>query len=355
MTFTYHGCPRNSCPRNSLANGQLLATYEFSTAQLPTAKWTFALNDWLGTKRVVANADGTQAETCTGLPFGDGPPCTGTGDPSPQHFTGKERDTESNNDYFGARYYSNTTGRFLSADPVFITPARLADPQRLNLYNYGRNNPWSYLDVDGEDISLVNDTDDGRRAALGEVTQHVTAAEAANIQVTQDKNGAWQAQVKDAGAVSMKDASTAYKGVVGVINDHSINVNVGLIGGGLTATFPGMGQISSTSQFAETDNIPGSRDVNVMVTQGSLPQGVEVLTPYGVMRGSEPDSVALYHELVGETLKYRAGHTSLQMNPELDSRTVIKIENELRRSAGMYPRTGSDHGAPVITVNGSSK
>jgi hypothetical protein len=153
----------------------------------------------------------------------------------------------------------------------------------------------------------------------------------------------------------MKDASTAYTGVVGVINDHSINVNVGLIGGGLTATFPGMGQISSTGQFAETDNIPGSPDVNVMVTQGSLPQGVEVSTPYGLMRGSEPDSVAMYHELVGETLKYRAGHTALQMNPGLDSRTVIKIENELRQSLGMYPRTGSDHGAPVITVNGSSK
>jgi hypothetical protein len=74
-----------------------------------------------------------------------------------------------------------------------------------------------------------------------------------------------------------------------------------------------------------------------------------------LMRGSEPDSVAMYHELVGETLKYRAGHTALQMNPGLDSRTVIKIENELRQSLGMYPRTGSDHGAPVITVNGSSK
>lgn len=31
-------------------------------------------------------------------------------------FTGKERDTESGNDYFGARYYASTMGRFLSPD-----------------------------------------------------------------------------------------------------------------------------------------------------------------------------------------------------------------------------------------------
>ena len=31
-------------------------------------------------------------------------------------YTGKERDTESGNDYFDARYYSSTMGRFLSPD-----------------------------------------------------------------------------------------------------------------------------------------------------------------------------------------------------------------------------------------------
>ena len=37
--------------------------------------------------------------------------------PSPQsRFTGKERDAESGNDYFGARYYASTMGRFMSPD-----------------------------------------------------------------------------------------------------------------------------------------------------------------------------------------------------------------------------------------------
>jgi RHS repeat-associated protein len=127
----------------------LLATYQYSGSN-----WTFALNDWLGTKRVVVNANGTQAEACTGYPFGDGMNCSGTGgDPSPQHFTGKVRDVESNNDYFGARYYSNNTGRFLvpdwSKNPQGVPYADFSNPQSLNLYGYVANNPLSKTDKDG--------------------------------------------------------------------------------------------------------------------------------------------------------------------------------------------------------------
>jgi len=68
-------------------------------------------------------------------------------------FTGKERDTESGNDYLGARYYASTTGRFMSPDwsddPVSVPYASLNDPQSLNLYSYARNNPISNMDLDG--------------------------------------------------------------------------------------------------------------------------------------------------------------------------------------------------------------
>jgi RHS repeat-associated protein len=48
-------------------------------------------------------------------------------------FTGKERDSESGNDNFGARYYSSSLGRFLSPDePLLDQEAR--DPQSWNLY-----------------------------------------------------------------------------------------------------------------------------------------------------------------------------------------------------------------------------
>ena len=69
-------------------------------------------------------------------------------------FTGKERDSESGLDYFGARYYGSALGRFTSPDPLMATPERLLDPQEWNLYGYARNNPLSITDPTGLDIWL---------------------------------------------------------------------------------------------------------------------------------------------------------------------------------------------------------
>ncbi|MFI5176216.1 MAG: RHS repeat-associated core domain-containing protein [Terriglobia bacterium] len=67
--------------------------------------------------------------------------------------TGKERDTESNLDYFGARYYGSSLGRFMtpdwSAKTTAVPYAVFGDPQTLNLYNYVRSNPLSMTDADG--------------------------------------------------------------------------------------------------------------------------------------------------------------------------------------------------------------
>ncbi|MCE5308351.1 MAG: polymorphic toxin type 44 domain-containing protein, partial [Acidobacteriales bacterium] len=72
-------------------------------------------------------------------------------DSFPLKFTGKERDTLTELDYFGARYYGSSYGRFESPDPLTITEDRLREPQRLNLYQYGRNNPLSFIDPTGLD------------------------------------------------------------------------------------------------------------------------------------------------------------------------------------------------------------
>ncbi len=63
--------------------------------------------------------------------------------------TGKERDAESNLDYFGARYFSGAQGRFTSADPIHFLPQRLIDPQQWNMYAYVRNNPLRLVDPNG--------------------------------------------------------------------------------------------------------------------------------------------------------------------------------------------------------------
>jgi RHS repeat-associated protein len=92
------------------------------------------------------------------LPFGQEIP-SGT-DTNHYKFTGKERDAETSggvpgagNDYFGARYYASSMGRFMSPDwsknPEGVPYADLSNPQTLDLYSYVDNNPLTHSDVDG--------------------------------------------------------------------------------------------------------------------------------------------------------------------------------------------------------------
>jgi RHS repeat-associated protein len=90
--------------------------------------------------------------------------------------TGKERDTESGNDYFDARYYSSAMGRFMSPDwsakEEPVPYAKLDDPQTLNLYSYVQNNPLIRIDEDGHDALKIVDTKTGHVTIL--IPVHMT-------------------------------------------------------------------------------------------------------------------------------------------------------------------------------------
>lgn len=62
--------------------------------------------------------------------------------------TGKERDSESGLDYFGARYFGSSMGRFMSPDPL-LSSGRPWNPQTWNRYAYALNNPLRYTDPTG--------------------------------------------------------------------------------------------------------------------------------------------------------------------------------------------------------------
>ncbi len=135
------------------AGGRHLATYMGGTGG--STYFTFA--DWLGNERVRTNPNGSIYSTWTNLPFGEG---SSSPNPGTTHFTGKERDSESNLDYFGARYYGSTTGRFLTPDweavPTNVPYASFGDPQSLNLYGFVGNNPLSKTDPKGH-VAGVDD------------------------------------------------------------------------------------------------------------------------------------------------------------------------------------------------------
>ncbi len=116
-------------------------------------KTEFRILNQVGTLMGSADSQGNFIEGCLSGPFGDGQQCTVPYDYTETHFTDKLRDQETNNDYFGARYYNSSMGRFLSPDwsdrPAPVPYADPRNPQSLNLYGYVGNNPLSKEDKDG--------------------------------------------------------------------------------------------------------------------------------------------------------------------------------------------------------------
>jgi RHS repeat-associated protein len=157
---------------NVSASGQLVATYSTSSGQ-PALNFHFT--DWLGTRRVLTDSLGNTQQSCHSLPYGNGEDCTPT--PTEQLFTGKERDQESSNDYFGARYYESSMGRFMSPDwnddPEPTPYAELDDPQSLNLYGYARNNPLTNNDPDGHGCQTTT----FRTEFAGQITMQATVTD----------------------------------------------------------------------------------------------------------------------------------------------------------------------------------
>ena len=150
--YAVSGGTSNWVHTNAFSGGKIQATYDGTDT-------TFYLGDWLGTKRVEVGASGC-ATAYASLAYGDGlttvslPGYTAcASDATEHHFTGKERDTESGNDYFGARYYASSMGRFMSPDwSAKVEPvpyAKLDNPQSLNLYAYVGNNPMTRTDPTG--------------------------------------------------------------------------------------------------------------------------------------------------------------------------------------------------------------
>jgi RHS repeat-associated protein len=110
-----------------------------------TANVYYYLADQLGSTRVVTLANGAVCYDADFYPYGGELIFTNTCQQN-YKFTGYERDGETGLDYAGLRYYSSSTGRFLSPDPIGGSPAF---PISLNRYTYVYDNPTNLTDLDG--------------------------------------------------------------------------------------------------------------------------------------------------------------------------------------------------------------
>ena len=125
-----------------------------------TPFWSEVYNpDMLGSSRTIVQAGQTSAcYDADFYPFGGERDVTASCAEN-YKFEGKERDSETQNDDFGARYYSWRVGRWLSADwsavPTPVPYANLANPQTLNLYAMASDNPETFADLDGHGTDPV--------------------------------------------------------------------------------------------------------------------------------------------------------------------------------------------------------
>jgi RHS repeat-associated protein len=170
---------------------------------------------------------------------------------SPPHSTGKERDTESGNDYFDARYFGSSMGRFMSPDwseePDTVPYAEFENPQTLNLYAYGHNNPLLYNDPDGHDVQVCDNnghcstpiSDDAYKAAQQASNGSLNGPSLAALQNSASGTGTLTSTSTDANG----NTTTSAVGTVKWTAD-----NPGIQG---PAAMAGFNQLSNTSRVVQ--------------------------------------------------------------------------------------------------------
>ena len=192
--------------------------------------------------------------------------------------SGKERDTETGLDYFGARYYGSNMGRFMSADPLYIEAKRLADPQKLNLYAYARNNPLKFVDPTGLEIAV----NCANKQDCNTAEQQLNDRQRTLLSWS-DQNGKLVAQQTVAGPLDAQDSA-----LLNASNDPNTTATLNVVNGSGSVTFgtydkdnPG----TNTVDVADTAKLAGAG-----LSPGNA-IGHEILEAYSMKSGASfPDA-----------------------------------------------------------------
>jgi len=264
-------------------------------------------------------------------------------DATEHHFTGKERDAESGNDYFGARYYASTMGRFMSPDPQYVQERMLKDPQSWNLYAYGGNNPLRFIDPDGEAIALTGDDDQRRKelAALQAVVGKQAGSYLYDNAVT-DGNGNTQHYVgiytngPDGKSADFSTLNAASKDVSQII---------------------GSSEVAILTVVHSWESLPGQAGGNALSLAERGAAGVTIGTrmyiqdpedKYIPVPGDWMSNGLPGRRTVGTVTGHELGHGWAHMrgigNPDLDNRESLDLENKVRRLKNPNAPTRTKHG-----------
>ncbi len=170
---------------------------------------------------------------------------------------GKERDVDSGNDSFVARYYSSRVGRFMSPDPSGLSYADPANPQSFNLYAYAPSKP-SVLDCASgfaQRTSIaggLNRLGIGNNGGFGGFLTGALGGNAASGIVDLLRNGGSLADIAFSGTrLGVPGASTRLgNGISGVVQDTAA--------GGLHAAISTGGELTTLTGTFSTVGLTGA-------------------------------------------------------------------------------------------------
>ncbi len=318
------------------AQGRNVAVYYLAETSFPQV-------DWLGNLRLLTAIDGTVQQTCNNMPYGDAQSCTGSLI-SPDYFTGKWRDGESANDYFGARYYASSMGRFMSADPSGLYYADPSNPQSLNLYSYGGNNPLTNIDPTGLDcVHINNDTGKFEGFESGDCNNSTEALANTGHYVDGTVN---QISFNGQGQVSGYSASTS-DGFFDTPGSNSgplaanYNPYTGAVSGPVqSVTVNGQTPVGpDTSSLNITNQIPANglqRPSNIAVMRAYHPPAPPELTGDGACYGA-PGAVSEIHNI-------RRGIYQSQPQASTDGVFGVAINQRTQKGDQQYGNAAADTG-----------
>jgi RHS repeat-associated protein len=301
--------------------------------------------DILGSSRSLVTSAGTKCYDADFYPFGGEHVTTNTC-PQNYKFDGKERDAETSNDDFGARYYSSTYGRFLSADwsaiPAPVPYANLSNPQTLNLYATVSDNPETFADLDGH-CEGENGAQPGQTSCGNSPTPATDQAK---------RNAAVQV-AKDTIVGAAKETANTVIGLANLVNapidaalaNFGINFSFGQ-GKDLEASTPGeKGAMIGTSLGLLL--VPGAGEEKAATKIGTITADAEKLYPKlagkfqehhiipqylgGATDGATARIPAAYHQLI--TNEFRA----LAPYGQKIQRTAEEVGRILQQVYSKYP------------------
>jgi RHS repeat-associated protein len=246
-----------------------------------------------------------------------------TGTAADSHeFTGKERDTESGLDNFGARYDASSMGRFMTPDPLMAS-AKVWDPQTWNRYAYALNNPLKYVDPTG--------------------MKEVTAAQCAQDKncVTIKVNVIYDKNSNDGKGLTDKQKADFEKGQLQSAKDQYGNADIHLdvtYTAGALSTENGKTMVSGLQAGA----------LNVMVTDQVGTAGSEVVGKTAITF-INPNSNDLPHEMAHQFMGDTQGWRNWLMNHDpIFSGTILNavtdIGNDTERA---WMRNIDQHSGPL--------